>query len=167
MWPSAGGSISRRHNALAAAVTAHNCELILHALADRAPQLAQPRPRRNGLRAAADAVRQARESWQDLTHAWDRFTTGTSTGPSPIGSELDDLVLWIGRLARDHPAWTPARARTSHPRDPAELAPTASDIPAITSAISHALAAVTCIARQDQHAAAAAARGLYSPARLR
>jgi hypothetical protein len=167
-WPSPAASFTWRHNALAFAITGHQCEILLGALSDRATQLRLPRTRRKALRDTADAMRQARESWQAATRTWDPLTTGTGTALSPVADELNDLVLWIGRLARDDPAWTPARAAASRPRDPAGLAPAARDIPAIAAVVRHALDAVTRIARQDYDAASAAAarRGLYTPARL-
>jgi hypothetical protein len=167
-WPAASGSAYWRHNALAAAIIADNCDLILHALAGRATQLRLPLTTRQDLHASASEACEARKAWQAVTRDWDTFTTGPGTPHSPIAGELDDLVLWVGRLARDHPAWTPARACTSRPRDPASLAPRTTDIAAVTSAVRHALATITGITSQDQQAmqTTVAARGLYCPARL-
>jgi hypothetical protein len=164
IWPSPAASFSWRHNALAAAISADNCELLLAGLADRAAQLRLSRASRTRLRESAQAMGQARAAWQALTHGWDPLTTGTVNALSPIASELNDLVVWIGRLARDNPAWTPSRADASPPRDPAALAPAAADIPALASVIRHALTAITHVARLDMHTAAAAAakNGLYT-----
>jgi hypothetical protein len=166
IWPSPAASFSWRHNALATAITTHNCEFLLSALADRAAQHRLSRACRTRLRESAQATGQARAAWQALTHAWDPLTTGTVSALSPIASELNDLVVWIGRLARDNPAWTPSRADASPPRDPATLAPAPADIPALASVIRHALTAVTHVARLDMHTAAAAAAkdGLYTRA---
>jgi hypothetical protein len=77
-------------------------------------------------------------------------------------------VLWIGRLAHNHPGWTPARGGASRTRDPADLAPTASDIKAVLTVMERAADVVGQITQQDQHNVGqiAAEHGLYAPTRL-
>ena len=165
-WPSPSAAASWRHNALAAAIIGHTSELLLRALADRARQLGLTEQHRHGLRQSAEATRNAWQSWQAVTHAWDPLTTGTSNRPSLIAAELDDLVLWIGRLARTG-TWTPDRASTSPPRTPADLAPAPEDITLVLVAVGRTIDAATQITRQDMRSEQAAINGwIYSPARL-
>lgn len=79
---------------------AHNGELLLATLADRSRQLALPADHQEALHQAGGSMHIAWQAWQAVTRAWDPLTTGTSNRPSLIAAELDDLVLWIGRLAR-------------------------------------------------------------------
>src|SRR5262249_43322753 len=118
-----------------------------------------------GLRAGA-----RRGGWHSChppPHAWDTLPAGTSRHLPPIPAELDDLVLWIGRLARGS-TWTPARSNACPPRPPAGLAPVPADIAAIAGAVAVATDAITLLARHDRRSAAQAglAGMIYSPARL-
>jgi len=99
--------------------------------------------------------------------ALDQLTTGTSRRLSSTAGDLDDLVLWIGRLARAH-SWTPARSNITPLRAPAELAPAPADITAVLIAVAHTMDAVTQVTHLDLGAIerAAAAGTIYSPARL-
>ncbi len=167
-WPPAATATCWRRNALATAIVGHNSELILQALADRAAQLSAPATDSDALRRAAGVMRRAWTSWQAVANAWDPLSTGTARGLSPVAAELGDLVLWIGRLAHNHPGWTPARGGASRTRDPADLAPTASDIKAVLTVIERAADVVGQITQQDKHNVGqiAAEHGLYIPTRL-
>jgi hypothetical protein len=166
-WPPACAAACWRHNALAAAIIGHNGELILRALTDRARQLAVQQHHQGSLRLSAGTMREAWQSWQAVTHAWDTLTAGTSRQLPPIAAELDDLVLRIGRLARGS-TWTPARSNACPPRPPASLAPVPADIAAVAGAVAVATDAITLLARHDLRSAARAglAGMIYSPARL-
>jgi hypothetical protein len=166
-WPPSSAAACWRHNALAAAIIGHNGELILRALTDRARQHAIQQHHHGSLRLSAGTMRAAWQSWQAVTHAWDTLTAGTSRQLPPIAAELDNLVLWTGRLARGS-TWTPARSNACPPRPPADLAPVPADIAAIAGAVALATDAITLLARHDRRSAAQAglAGMIYSPARL-
>ncbi len=120
-WPPAATSTTWRRDALATAILGHTSELILRTLADRARQLTPASSLAPGLDQAADAMRHAWTTWQEIACTLDTLTTGTSRTVSPIAAELGDLVLWTGRLARTDPDWTPARSHASQiclPRRP-------------------------------------------------
>jgi hypothetical protein len=152
-WPPASAAACWRHNALAAAIIGHNGELILRALTDRARQLAVRQHHHASLRLSAGTMRAAWQSWQAVTHAWDPLTAGTSRQLPPTAAELDDLVRWIGRLARGS-TWTPARSNACPPRPPAGLAPVPADVAAVAAAVALATDAITLLARHDRRSAA-------------
>ena len=166
-WPSPAAAASWRHNALAAAIIGHNSELLLRTLTERSRQLSLAADHQQALHHSADTMSIAWQSWQAVTRAWDPLTTGTSTRLSLIAAELDDLVLWIGRLARTG-TWTPAHAHAGPPRPPADLARTPDDITIALVAVGRTTDAATQIGRLDLCSAeqAAAAGWIYSPARL-
>jgi hypothetical protein len=166
-WPSPAAGTRWRHNALAAAIISHNSELLLDLLISRAGQLKLPPTRIQDMRKASDATRLTRTSAQTIARIWDTFATGTSRQPGPTGTELDDLVLRIGRLARANPAWAPSRRDTSLLRPPAELAPAAGDITDVLATVGQAFRATIAAAGRDRLAVcqAATAHGIYAPAR--
>jgi hypothetical protein len=165
--PTSSAAICWRHNALAAAIISHTTELTVHALTDRAAVFGLPDQQLDQLRQSSQALRTAWQSWRTVTYAWDPVTTGPSRRLSSIAIELDDLVLWTGRLAHTS-TWTPARSDTSPRRSPADLAPEIADITAVLTAVSHSVGAAATITRTDMSCmqAAAAASQIYSPARL-
>jgi hypothetical protein len=156
-----------RHDALATAIIDHASEQILTALTRRATALKCPPAFLEGLQDATALMRQASQSWQAVTRAWDLLKTGPGQQLRRLGTDLTDLVLWTGRLARASPDWTPARSN-SPLRSPAALARTAGDITAVLTAIADATDAATRIARTDELTIADAAEhtAIYSPARL-
>ena len=83
-------------------------------------------------------------------------------------TELSDLLLRMGRLARDNPHWAPARADRAPLRPPADLAPDADAVRAVVAAVHHAVDALAGLAIVDLKAVAAADRAsrLYVPTRL-
>jgi hypothetical protein len=166
-WPSPSAARGWQHNALAVAIIGHNSELLLRTLADRARQLTLAQPHTAALEHAADAMHATWRSWQAVTHACDPLTTGTSRPLPLICAELDDLVLWTGRLARTS-TWTPARANARSLRTPASLARTPHDLTTTLAALGHTTEAITQAGRQDMDSAqhAVAAGRIYSPARL-
>ncbi len=113
---------------------------------------------------AADAAGETWRSWQAVARSW----SGSSREASPLAAEFTDLVIWVGRLARDNPAWTPSRADASVMRDPALLAPDDDQLDDILQALLQAATAIAGTARQDTRNVKLIAhqRGLYIPTRL-
>ncbi|HEY5984757.1 MAG TPA: hypothetical protein VIV12_00035, partial [Streptosporangiaceae bacterium] len=113
---------ARQRIAQGAAITGHCSELILRTLTEPgANQLSNAPDAMAALARAADATHTAWSAWRAVAHAWDSFTTGVSKSLTPAATEIDDLVLWVGRLAHRDPAWTPARGHTGLLREPADL----------------------------------------------
>ena len=169
-WSPAANSTSWRRHALASAITGHTSELILRGLAERARHLDLSPAIRTQLASAADTLSHTWPAWRATARHWDTISTGAHHGQdlSPIAAELDDLVLRTGRLAYDNPRWTPDRAEASPARDPADLAPTASDLRDVLAAVHHATDAISRIAACDTDAVrdAASTCRLYLPTRL-
>jgi hypothetical protein len=167
-WSPAAASASWRKDALASAITGHASELILRGLTERARQLNVGPAICARLQSAADATSQAWPQWRATAHHFDIVSTGIhrGAGPTPVAAEFGDLVLRIGRLAYHNQHWTPARAHSSHIRNPADLAPAAGDITSVVAAVHTAADAITRIAAEDREAvrAAAADHRLYVPA---
>jgi hypothetical protein len=169
-WSPAANSTSWRRHALASAVTSHASELILASLAERARHLDLSPAIRVQLASAADALSDTWPAWRAIARHWDTLSTGAHHGRdiSPVAAEAGDLVLRTGRLAYDNPRWTPDRADASPARDPAHLAPAASDLRAALGAVHHAIDAISRIAACDTGAVRDAVSGsrLYLPTRL-
>jgi hypothetical protein len=167
-WSSSATSASWRKDALASAIIGHASEVILHALTERARQLAIGPAICAELHSAADAYSQAWPKWRAVAHHWDIASTGIQggIGPAPVAAEFGDLVLRIGRLAYRNQRWTPARAHASPIRNPAELAPAPGDITCAVAAVHTAADAITHIGAGDREAvrAAAAEHRVYLPA---
>jgi hypothetical protein len=161
-------STAWRKHALASAITGHASDLILRGLAERATQLAADPAICAQLHDAADATRRAWPKWRAIAHHFDIICTGINgrADPDPVTAELADLVLRIGRLAYRNPHWTPARTHASHTRNPADLAPTPSDLTPVLAAVHAAADATARIAATDSEtvSAAAAEHRLYEPA---
>src|SRR5262249_1522493 len=127
-WPPSATSACWRRDALAIAIIGHNSELILNALADRADQLGGPPGFSSQLRKAATTIQPPCTSWRGTPPSGDELSTGDSRDLpagdshdlSAVATEIGDLTLWIGRLARTSPGWKPARAKASPVRDPAD-----------------------------------------------
>jgi hypothetical protein len=167
-WSPTTTSISWRKDALASAITGHASALILHGLTERATQLAADPAICAQLQSAADALSQAWPKWRAIAHHFDIVSTGIhrGAGPTPVAAEFGDLVLRIGRLAYHNQHWTPARAHSSHIRNPADLALAPDDITAVVAAVHTAADAITRIAAEDREAVRTAATDhrLYVPA---
>jgi hypothetical protein len=129
-WSPTATSAAWRKDALASAITAHTCEIILRTLAERASQLRLEPAYLQQLDETADHVHQACASWRTVTGHFDILTTGhrRTPGTTPVTAEISDLVQRTGQLAYANPHWTPARAHTSQIRDPASLAPSPADL---------------------------------------
>ncbi len=116
-WSPASTSLCWRRDALASAITAHAGAIIMHTLADRATQLGLDTAPSAQMRAAAEALNRCWPAWRAVAHHWDTVSTSMHrrAGPTPVAAEIGDLALRTGRLAYNHPDWTPAFRRASDP----------------------------------------------------
>ena len=169
-WSPQATSDSWRHDALAAAITADSSDVIIRGLAQRAASLGLHPAIQAHLDNSARALKLACTAWRAVTGEWDLLSTGAHkrAGLSPVATEMDDLVLRIGRLAYRNPGWTPACGDASLARTPADLAPDAGGISTVLAAVHHATDTLTHIAVTDQRCVrqAAADHRLYIPTRL-
>ncbi len=151
-WSAQATSLSWRRDALASAITAHSSELILRTLAQRAVGLHMGAAIQEHLHNAASAMRDVWTAWRAITDEWDLLSTGLDRGKglSQVAAEADDLVLRIGRMAYRNPRWTPACGNASLTRDPADLAPAATDLPMVAAVVHRATDTITQIAIQDR-----------------
>ena len=154
-----------RWTATAGAVTSHLTEAVLRSLAARAGPLGLPE---GDLHAAAAALAASQASWHQVTAAWGLITTETRFLATPAVTEASDLIVRLGRLACDNPAWTPAAAHHAPLRDPAVLAPDAAAAAAIVAAVHYAACAFERVAAADLGAVEAARQALrlYVPTRI-
>jgi len=154
-----------RWTATAGAVASHLSSAMLAGLAGLAGPLGLPG---EDLYAAADALAAAQASWQQLAAAWGLITTETRFLVSRPMTEASDLLVRLGRLACDNPAWTPQAADQAPLRDPAGLAPDSGTAAAVLAAVHHAACALERVAAADLDAVQAArrARRLYVPVRV-
>jgi len=168
-WSPQATSHSWGRDALACAITSHSSEVIVRSLAHRAAALGLHPIIQAHLDNAAQALNPVCTTWRAIADEWDLLSTGTNhgRGVSRVATEIDDLVLRIGRLAYASPGWTPATG-DSLPRDPVVLAPAAADLRALLTAIHHVTDTLTCIAATDRQCVrrAAADGRLYIPTRL-
>jgi hypothetical protein len=109
----------------------------------------------------------ARAGWERLAAEWGGMTTETRFLASTSVTEASDLVLRLGRLARDDPAWTPQAGRGVPLRDPAGIAPDAAAVAAAVAAVHHVACAFGRVAAGDLTAVRAACRAgrLHVPTR--
>ncbi len=154
-----------RWTATAGAVTSHLTEAVLRSLAARAGPLGLPE---GELHAAAAALAASQASWHQVTAAWGLITTETRFLATQAVTEASDLIVRLGRLACDNPAWTPSAAHHAPLRDPAVLAPDAAAAAAIVAAVHYAACAFERVAAADLGAVEAAhqALRLYVPTRI-
>ena len=169
-WSPQATSASWRHDALASAITADSSGVIIGSLARRAASLGLHPAIQAHLDNSARALRLACTAWRAVTGEWDLLSTGAHkrAGLSPVATEIDDLVLRIGRLAYRNPGWTPSCRDASLARAPADLAPDGDAISTVLAAVHHATDTLTHIAVTDQRCVRQAAvdHRLYVPTRL-
>jgi hypothetical protein len=135
--------------AQAAAVTSHLSELALRSLADRARQIPGSPAAGAQLDNAADRLVGMRTAWQGAGRMWDAMFTESRLLETPAMTEASDLVLRMGRLVRDNPGWTPARADRAPRRTPAALAPGPAAVNAVVAAAHQAVDALVHVAMTD------------------
>jgi hypothetical protein len=159
-WSPQATSNSWRHDALASAITADSCGVIIRSLAQRAVSLGFHPAIQAHHDNSARALKLACTAWRTVTGEWDLLSTGTHkrAGISPVAAEMDDLVLRIGRLAYRNPGWTPACGDASLARQAADLAPDADTIPTVLAAVHHATDTLTHIAVTDRRCVARPSR---------
>lgn len=169
-WSPAATSTGWRKNALAAAITGHATQIILHTLAERASQLGLDPAIQAGLRTASQDLQAAWNAWRATAHQWDIISTGRHRNPhpAPAGPEFEDLAVQVARLTYHNPRWTAALASNGPIRDPASLAPAAQDLTAVLAAVHQAIDAITRAGAEDQDAVrtASADNRLYLLTRL-
>ena len=169
-WAPEATSVSWRRDALASAITTHSSVFILRMLTQRARQLSFDAAAQAQLRTAAMVMNGVWPAWYKVAREWDIITTGRHPPGSitPVAAEIGELALRTGRLARRDPHWTPARTGLGLIRDPATLAPTRADVPAVIAAVHHAADAIARIADEDRLAVRQAVFDgrLYIPAGL-
>jgi hypothetical protein len=168
-WSPQATSITWRRDALAAAITSHSSEVILRALARRAATLGLDPMIRAHLDTTLRILKPVTTAWRTVTTEWRVLSTGINHGKgvSRVAAEIGELALRTGRLAYANPGWTSA-CQTNRPRDPASLAPTASDLHRVLAGVHHATDTLTHIAATDQRCVRRAATDnrLYIPTRL-
>ncbi len=140
--------------ATAAAVSGHASALILESLPARPGQL-DGRPGRALRQKAAGVMAQSWQAWRQVATAWTGLSTETRGHASPAVTEISDLVLRLGRLARDDPAWAPGREQSGTLRDWAGSV-TGDDVLAGLAAVHQAADAFAQVAAADLEAVAAA-----------
>lgn len=157
-WSPAITADSWRWTAATTAVTFHISGLILTTLADH-PDLGTTLPAVGAeLRAAADSATRAWKTWLATAAPWVKVTTETKGLTAPAIIDGSDLVVRFGRLAFQDPAWTPARRKSSAPREAASLAPDAAQFTVVIDAIHRGIDALARVGACDQHAIKVAIR---------
>jgi hypothetical protein len=162
-WSPAATAAAWRSTAAAAAASGHASGLVLRSLARRAGRVGHHPGVVERLQEAAEAMQGAWPAWRAVVTAWGQMTTETTGGRSRAVAEIGDLVVRLGRLAWDDPAWTPGRTRVATLRTPEHLAPSGADINAVAAAVHHTWDALVKIGSADLvivQAAADAGRGL-------
>jgi hypothetical protein len=150
-----------RWMAEAAAVISHICEVALRALAERAAQVPGLTVTPERLQFTADCTAGLRAAWQRVDELWDPVSTESSLRDTPSMTDLSDLLLRLGRIVWDDPAWTPARSRLARRKPPQLLAPGQAELSCVVAAAHEAVDALACIAAAsagDVRAAALAGR---------
>jgi hypothetical protein len=156
-WSPAATAAAWRSTAAASAAAGHASGLVLRSLARRAAHVGLGPAVVARLQQATQAVQAAWPAWRAVVTAWGQLTTETTSGRSRAVTEIGDLVLRMGRLAWNDPAWTPNRARLATPRTPDHLAPDIADINIVAAAVHHTWDALAKLAATDLAAVQAAA----------
>lgn len=153
--------------AQAAAITSQLSALALRAVGTRVSQLASPPVSEAQLNRVADSMADMRAAWSQVDGLWDMMITETRMLATPAMTDASDLLLRMGRLVWDDPQWTPARSRRAPSRAPAALAPEATAVSTLVSAVHHSVDALTRVAEAETDAVGSAERAgrLYVPTR--
>jgi hypothetical protein len=150
-----------RWMAEAAAVISHLCDVALRTLADRAAQLPGMPVTPERLQFTADCTAGLRSAWQQVDELWDPVSTESRLRGTPAMTDMSDMLLRLGRIIWDDPAWTPARSRQARRKPPQLLAPGQAELTCVVAAAHEAVDALACIAADsagDVRAAALAGR---------
>ncbi|RMI43918.1 hypothetical protein EBO15_14540 [Actinomadura harenae] len=90
--------------------------------------------------------------WRNVTRVWHELTTdhqGPEIGPA---TDASDLILRLGRLGYTDPAWRPGHRAQPATTDPAQLAPTMSEVTRIGLTVITTLGVCDQIAEQHRRA---------------
>jgi hypothetical protein len=152
-------------NATAAAIVSDVASLALNTLAMRAVRLNSCPVDPDRLAAAAIALSEARNAWEQAAGMWQIMTTDTQSRADAATPEISDLVVRMGRLVFASPVWTPAKKHQALPLAPEALAPAIADLVRVLDAVHQAADALARMAQADLQAirAAGQARRLYMP----
>jgi hypothetical protein len=163
-----GMAVAWQRTAQGAAITGHCSEMILRQLAESTAEFSIPPAASVTLKEASHQIGGAWAAWRAVACEWDTFTTGPGATLTPISAAIDDLTLWVGRLAYTNPAWTPARNHASSVRTGTALSCEGggiTDAVASLHQVGDALAHIVVNDRENVRLAAAAG-DLYVPTRL-
>ena len=150
-------AVSLRQVAEASTVTSHHCHLLLNTLATRSAQAGLTEVS-GQLTAAADAAVDARQTWLHTARAVRQVTTGAPDDQPALASEAQELALWTGRLAYEHPAWTLASGPDSAVRVPESLVPDRGGLPVAVAAVHQACHTLSLLSQTEQERIRAASR---------
>lgn len=160
-------SDSWEYAASAAAIATDTSATLLRTIAGRAAALAADPHLEQDILAIVPALLTVRDQWSTVSRHWDHVTTETRGLSSPEVGEISDLVVRLGRLTYDNPAWTPRRDHRAPPRQPAELADTPASATRIIATVHHIADVLSHLADTTLTAVYDAARSgrLYQPTR--
>jgi hypothetical protein len=115
-WPGAVNGDAWAYTATAAAIA---CDISKLAVRHLTRTDGQEPPALPGevLLSAADAAARACNAWKLAAAEWKTFRTDGPGIPTAAMTEIGDLVLRLGRLTFDDPAWTPGRGTQAPLRD--------------------------------------------------
>jgi hypothetical protein len=136
-------------------------------LATRASQLASPPVSEAQLDDAADFMVGMRAAWHQVDRMRHMMITESRLLPTPVMTDVSDLVLRMGRLVWDDPHWTPAHSRLAPMRNPAALAPGTDAVTTIVTAVHQSVDVLARAGKADMDAVEAAGQAgrLYVPTR--
>lgn len=151
--------------ARAGAIVSDIASLTLHGLAMRATRLTGYLADPHRLAAAAIALADARNAWEQAAGVWKIMTTDTQSPVNSVTVEASDLVIRMGRLAFDNPQWTPARRHRAPSLAPEVLAPDPGSLTVVLDSAHQAVDALARMADSDllTIGAVSAAGRLYMP----
>lgn len=118
----AGSVTTWRYLARAATVIHGIGDRLIYQLARRALELGEQEPA-NELLSAAKAIRKTGSRWKNIARRWQELPnqhTEPAAGPT---IDAGDLLLRLGRLTFDDPAWRPHRNSTCRLVPPEKIAP--------------------------------------------
>jgi hypothetical protein len=156
-WSPAASAESFSRTAVYATAISHHCQILQQTLAARAADLGD-RQLCQQLTASAATSARASKAWLRAAHRWYHVKTDAISETSPASAEAADLMIWTGRLAHADPDWTPAFGPSHDARAPHDLAPEASDISSVITAVHEASTTLTSIAVADYERIRAAAQ---------
>ncbi|MFG2015646.1 hypothetical protein [Actinomadura geliboluensis] len=140
-----------RYLARTAAILCHLNTKTLHQLILRLHELNQPDHIPVLKQAKAD-IHRLNRSWQSIIRRWDTKIGHYGHPANGPATDAGDLILRIGRLLHEDPAWTPSPRASSRVKPPHELAPTLPQAAQLLTATIKTIDACTALAAHH-HAA--------------